>query len=295
MNDISENIDVSEKTVVSQPKSNIVMLPKEFGCRLLGNALILVLIFLWAFVVVLFSTDLVAKKTAQLLENFYSRTTEAGFVLDDIVIMGREKTSKSDILQAVDLNRGENFLKIDIDQIKERIEALPWVKKVVIRRSFFPNILQITIEERQVRSIWQINEQFYPIDYDGKVINAYFKPKEPILLIVGEGAPENINALLDEIGDNSALLKRVKVANFISGRRWNLVLDDIKDGITIKLPENNVKKAWKKLQRLNQINGILKRKLTIIDLRLKDKVTVKLKKVHKEDAVKLRTAKETKV
>lgn len=294
MSDTEEKME-TPKPAAATVKNNIVTLPKEFGCRLIGNTLVLLMIFLLAFVTVLLSTDLVAEKTAELREVFYNRAAEAGFVLDDIVITGREKTRQSDILQAIDLKRGDNFLKIDINRIKQNIETLPWVRKVVVKRLFFPNILQVSIEERQVRSIWQINEKFYPIDFDGKVINAYFKPDRPILLIVGEGAPENINSLLDEISDDSGLLQRVKVANFISGRRWNLVLDNIKDGITIKLPEENVKKAWKKLLRLDRINGILKRKLTIIDLRLKDKVTVKLKKTHADERVKLRDAKETKI
>ena len=61
-------------------------------------------------------------------------------------------------------------------------------------------------------------------------------------------------------------------------RCCNLILDDIKEGITIKLPEENIEAAWKKLLKLNETKGILKRKLTIIDLRLADKVVVKLRK-----------------
>ena len=73
-------------------------------------------------------------------------------------------------------------------------------------------------------------------------------------------------------------LDRIKVANFISKRRWNIILDDIRKGVTVKLPEDNLEKAWKKLIKLDETKGILKRKLTIIDLRLDGKVTVKLRK-----------------
>ena len=47
---------------------------------------------------------------------------------------------------------------------------------------------------------------------------------------------------------------------------------------TVKLPEENYAEAWKKLIKLEKTKGILKRKLTIIDLRLDGKVVVKLKK-----------------
>lgn len=85
------------------------------------------------------------------------------------------------------------------------------------------------------------------------------------------------------------------MANFISGRRWNLILDDIRNGITIKLPEENIEAAWKKLVKLDETKGIFKRKLTIIDLRLPDKVVVKLRHGSGENALKLQKAAEHKL
>lgn len=290
-----EEAEVEEKTPAPVLKSNVVTVPKEFGYRLFGSVMVLLFIFIIGFVTLLLNTDMAAQKFADMMRGFYNFTAESGFVLDDIVVTGREKTSREEILNVVKLKRGDNFLTINIQEIKEHLEKLPWVRKVMVKRLFFPNILQIALEERKVRSIWQYNDKFYPIDYDGEVINAYFKPTEPILLVVGDGAPENVNALLEDISSNQTVLRRVKVANYISKRRWNLVLDDIKDGITIKLPEEGVKKAWKKLLKLDVTKGILKRKLTIIDLRLKDKVTVKLKKTQAESGVKLRDAKEVRM
>jgi len=85
------------------------------------------------------------------------------------------------------------------------------------------------------------------------------------------------------------------VANFISKRRWNIVLDDKEKGITIKLPEENIKKAWKKLLSLNKSVGLLKRKLTIIDLRLKGKVIIRLNKSELESPQQLKALKEHKI
>ena len=152
----------------------------------------------------------------------------------------------------------------------------------------FPNILHISLVERKVASIWQISEKFHPIDTEGNVINAPFRPSRPILLIVGEEAPEHINELLEIIKKDNDIWPRVKVANFISKRRWNLILDDIENGVTVKLPEENVGHAWKKLVKLDRTQGILKRKLTFIDLRLKNKVIVKLGKMTDDERKKLK-------
>lgn len=289
----SQNTNITK--VDSVKKTNVIYEPKDFALRLVGNLAILMIIFASAFVTLLLNTDMVEEKIESWSQGIYDYAAKVGLTLDDVLILGRDKTSKKDLLGALHLQRGDNFLKIDIHELKKRLEALPWVKEVLIKRKFFPNVLEINIIERQVRSIWQINEKFHPIDEDGNVIDAPFKPQMPILLIVGEGAPQNINRLLKAIDANKNVLERVKVANYISNRRWNLVLDDIENGITIKLPEENVEKAWKKLLKLDATNGILKRKLTIIDLRLPGKITVKLKKTDGKAPTLLNKAKERRV
>ena len=69
-------------------------------------------------------------------------------------------------------------------------------------------------------------------------------------------------------------------------------MDDVRDGITIKLPETEVEDAWKKLIKLNTTKGILKRKLTIIDLRFKGRTGIKLRKNMEFTDIVLRNGRE---
>lgn len=282
---------MSENTpnkTAAPPAENRVFLPKVWHCRMLGNLLILGVIFFAASVTVTIKENLVSKKFTDLSQAFYAYTTKIGFTVNDILIEGRRKTSRQEIYDIIGINRGDNILSLDVSEIKQKLETLPWIRFASVRRSFFPNILHITLTERQVRSIWQIENKFHPIDSEGNVINAKYIPSRPILLIVGEGAPENITRLLKSISEDKEIFARIKVANFISKRRWNLILDDIENGITIKLPEENIEEAWKKFLKLNTTKGILKRKLTIIDLRLPDKVVVKLGKISSDEKKQLR-------
>ena len=66
-------------------------------------------------------------------------------------------------------------------------------------------------------------------------------------------------------------------------------------GITIKLPEEDIKTSWQKLIKLNKSVGLLKRKLTIIDLRLKGKIIVRLSKSELESSQQLKSLKEHKI
>ena len=217
------------------------------------------------------------------------------FTVDDILVSGRNRTSRKDILELLQLGRHTNILSLDLEEIKQKVETLPWIRRAIISRSYFPNIIRIDVQERQVQTLWQLDSKFYPIDSEGNIIRADFRPNRPILLIVGEGAPQNITNLMKSITDDKNIFERIKVANFISGRRWNLVLDDIENGITIKLPEQNIDQAWKKLLKLNTTQGLLKRKLTIIDLRFPNKVIVKLGKMTPDERKKLKDVKESRI
>lgn len=272
-----------------------ISLPREWPFRLAGNLFLLGVIFMLASVIITIKTNLIGRKLTDLSTEFYNYSAGLGFKIDDIVITGRNKTAKQDILNALQLSRETNILNLDLRDLQQKVEQLPWVRHAVVKRRFFPNIIQIDIRERQVQSIWQLDHKFRPIDGEGNVIEADYTPDHPILLIVGEGTPENITALMKSITDDQNIFQRIKVANYISGRRWNIVLDDVENGITVKLPEKHIDEAWKKLLKLNTTQGLLKRKLTIIDLRFPNKVIVKLGKMTPEERKKLKDVKERRI
>lgn len=244
--------------------------------RLLGNLLLLAVIWMLTLSVITFKHNLVGKQIDSLLSNIYQKTAVVGWGLNDITLEGRVKTSKEDILQAIGLKRGDNILEIDLQDIAYKLKSLPWIKEAVVSRRYFPNTIHISMKEKEVKSIWQYKNEFYPIDEDGKIIETEYVPQKNIMQIIGKGAPEHFNALLKVISKDKELYERVKAANFISERRWNLIFDDVENGITIKMPEEDFEQAWKKLVKLDKTRGILKRKLTFIDLRLKNKVIVRL-------------------
>ncbi|MBP5216044.1 MAG: FtsQ-type POTRA domain-containing protein [Alphaproteobacteria bacterium] len=254
--------------------------------RLIGNLLLLGSIWLLTMGIITLRHDLVGKQIDSLLAEIYNKTANAGWGLDDITIEGRFKTSKEDILEVMRLQRGDNILEIDLDEICRRLEDLPWIKKVSVTRRYFPNVIHISITEKEVKSIWQYQNEFYPIDEEGEIIKTEYVPQANILQIIGEDAPKHFNALLKIVETEPELFARLKAAHLISKRRWNLIFDDVEKGVTVKMPEENLAGMWKKLAKLDKTQGILKRKLTFIDLRLKNKVVVGLSKSDTEKKVK---------
>ncbi len=293
---MAENPDIKAEVqtpkAATNPADNKVYLPRQWPQRLLGSLFVLALMAAAASVTVTIKESLVSKQFESWQQDFYDFTDKLGFTVDEIVVQGRRRTSKQELMQAIAVSREDNIFEVDVYALQQRLEQLPWVRKAAVKKTFLPNVINITLQEKKVQSLWQISEKFHPIDEDGKVIEADYVPDKPLLLIVGAGAPENINSLLKIIQQDKGIYQRVKVANFISKRRWNLVLDDIRDGITIKLPEEDVEKAWKKLIKLNTTKGILKRKLTILDLRFKGKIGIKLRKTPGNPDVKLNGGRE---
>ncbi len=270
---------MSEKTNNEKDKNRTIRPVNDCLQRSKAVFFVLFITFFSAFIVVVLKNDLVNKKINETKDIVLDYIGKESFLLDDIVVTGRNRTSANDILKTVNIGHGDNLLKANVVEIKQNLENLPWIRDVEVSRSFFPNVLKIEIKEKEVLALWQLNEKFYPLDMDGYVIEADYIPNDDVLLVVGPKAAEKFIDFLKVIRNIDAkFAKRVKVANYISKRRWNIILDDIKNGVTIKLPEDNYEEAWKKLIKLEKTKGILKRKLTIIDLRSEGKVVVKLRK-----------------
>jgi cell division protein FtsQ len=88
------------------------------------------------------------------------------------------------------------------------------------------------------------------------------------------------------------LAGRVVAAVRIGGRRWNLRLDN---GIDVELPEDGTATAWAKLAQLERTSRLLARDVQVIDLRLPDRLVLRVTpEPPKEPAKKGRqTAKST--
>jgi cell division protein FtsQ len=74
----------------------------------------------------------------------------------------------------------------------------------------------------------------------------------------------------------------------VSERRWNLKL---KNGIDVRLPESGIERALDTLVELDREKKLLSRDIVAIDLRLPDRVTVRLSEAaaqSREDALRER-------
>lgn len=201
----------------------------------------------------------------------------AGLRLHQISVKGRVHTQGEDVLGAIGVARGEPLLAFDPAAARERLESLPWVKEATIERRL-PDTIFIRLVERTPIAVWQMpDETFSLVDADGVVMQVDIASFPSLPVIAGPGAPEAASDLFTMLAAEPALNARVKAAVRVGKRRWNVWLDAIGEGgIDVRLPEADPAQAMARLVALDRDEGLLRRDLAMIDLRLPDRLIVRV-------------------
>lgn len=197
----------------------------------------------------------------------------AGFAVNRVTIEGQDRTSNAAIVTALGLDSDTSTLAFDTTAAQERLEKLPMVRSAQVMR-LLPSQLHVVLEERVPYAVWQYNSALHLVDQDGTVIETLNSRKNAgFPLIVGKGAAKHARDLLDELAHWPRIKSKVQAAIRVADRRWNLKLQN---GIEIRLPEVNTARALKKVDQLDAKHKILSGDAVAVDLRLPDRVTIRL-------------------
>jgi len=215
---------------------------------------------------------------------------QAGFKVDDILVEGRVKTPRDQLLSALGVNRGDAIFAIDLAAARHRIETIPWVRTAAVERRL-PGQIHLVITERAPIALWQSKGRYFLVDRDGQIVGDQIEDYPDLPLTVGEGAPDHANQLVALLQAEPSLKGRVKSAMWIGDRRWNLVLDRTPDGIEVRLPEDRPEDAWHELARLEADQKLLERQVSVVDLRLPDRLVLRAANgPHEQAAGKRKTS-----
>jgi len=198
-----------------------------------------------------------------------------GLVVKEVIVEGRAKTNKTELLAALQISEGDSILPLNINKIRERINKLPWIKSVRVERHF-PNKISLSLVERVPLARWQKNRQLSLIDMQGDIISRVDLAKFIHLpIIIGENAPKLARQILKILSKEPHLFRRVRSVTLVSDRRWDVRLDN---QIDVHLPEKNPQKAWAHLATVEHGHSILGSEVQGIDMRLENQLIIKLEK-----------------
>lgn len=200
-------------------------------------------------------------------------SAHAGFAVRAVDVEGRDRASAAAILTALHVTRGTPILAIDPVAARARLQQVPWVKTASVYRRL-PDTLFIRLTEQRPLAFWQRNDRLVLIDRHGHPIETRdLTPFARLPVLVGNDAPAHAPALMALLASEPQLARRVTAAIRVGARRWNV---EFADGVAVALPEDNAEAAWHHLARIEKQHRILERQVLLVDLRLPDRVYLKL-------------------
>jgi cell division protein FtsQ len=218
-------------------------------------------------------SGLVARAAALADAHAVTIARNTGLTVGALIVEGRVRVSPDAVLAAAGVRRGMPILDVDLNAAKTRLEAMAFVRSAEVERRL-PDTIYIRLVERQPLAFWQRQGQLVLIDPDGKVLATdHLDEYGGLIVLVGEDAPQRGAALLEMLAGEPQLMHHVAAAVRVGGRRWNLRLDN---GIDVALPEQDAATAWHRLATLERGEGLLERAITEVDLRLPDRLVVRL-------------------
>jgi cell division protein FtsQ len=219
--------------------------------------------------------------TSALSDTRNAIANSAGFRITAVAINGRKQLTQDEVLAIGGVNGRSSLLFLDAATVRDKLKANPWIGDATVQK-FYPGQLQIDIVERTAFALWQQDGRLAVIADDGAVLEPYVSRRFLALpLVVGKGADTRARDFLALLARYPQVRSATKAAIFVGERRWNLRL---KDGLDIRLPENDVGNALAALSKLDKEDRLFSRDIVAVDMRLPDRLTVQLS----EDAAKAR-------
>jgi cell division protein FtsQ len=191
------------------------------------------------------------------------RAAALGLNLQNVRLVGVSPQAADDVKKALPFHRGDPLAFTDLVAVQKAIENVGWVRSATVRRQF-PGSLIVTVVERPRLAVWQYHGQDSVIDDQGQVIPEARADRFPDLpLVVGEGANETANDILELMRPRQQLLQKTYALQRVDTRRWNILL---KNGAVIKLPALDQDQAFARLDALISQRRVLDQGFAEIDL-----------------------------
>jgi cell division protein FtsQ len=173
------------------------------------------------------------------------------------------------------MEKGDPVFAFDPQEARKMIEKISWVKKARVERRL-PDTIYVGLEERNPMALWQKDGRPVLVDDEGEILSEG-NPVDfrGLIMVYGRDAPQNAGELLELLAAEPELKQQVRSAARISGRRWNLRLEN---GIKILLPEKDMGLALRRMMQAHEEGSLLDKDIVNIDLRKADRLIVRPRK-----------------
>ncbi len=202
--------------------------------------------------------------------------TDSLFQIENISFECDSLRNQPEVREILNSDYNLNLFGFNLSRLKKKLEKIPQVKEVIIRRRF-PNIVEIKIEERKPVFILNREDSFCGVDKAGYVfpqLKGKFRWDLPVIT----GRDKEIYLALKIISyleTNRAIPWELSEIHF--GKFDEIYLYTFDPRLELRLTKGNLERGFK---NLSLVLADLGRPLTLvdsIDLRFQEKVFVHLK------------------
>lgn len=205
-------------------------------------------------------------------QTFIARATDAQ--VETVQVEGATYTAREDLLNALQITKGEPLVGFNTSAARTRLEQLPWVRLAAVEKQLPQAIHVVVYEHIPLARVMQDDGQIWVVNKDGKpVVPEAGSRFAHLPLLEGDGAASAAARLFGVLGQWPNLAGQLQSANFVGHRRWDL---HFTSGVTVQLPEENPHIALATLAELERARHVLTLPSGEVDLRLPDRVNLRL-------------------
>ncbi len=168
------------------------------------------------------------------------------FNIKSVQVEGNTQVDSTVIINQSGVVEGQNLFKINVPQIKNAVNSLPYIKNVTIKRILFPPSLKINVEESSADAYIMYNGNCVLIDRNCNVLEETSSPKG--------GVPE---------------ITGLNLQNYSVGNKLNIDESDKSDIILLCID------IMEQQGILSQVNSIALDNVTDISFKYQNRLTIK--------------------
>lgn len=216
---------------------------------------------------------MIAERLAEVQRSLQERPA---FMVQDVALSGATALSGEAVLALLPRDLPKSSFDLDLDQLRVAIEALDAVADADLRLTA-GGVLEVGIVERVPAVVERTETGLVVRDATGhRIADAADRADYPALpLVAGAGADTEaaVTGARQLWAAAAPIAERLRGLVRLGERRWDLVLSG---GQRVLLPEVDPVPALERMIALDQARGVLAREVTVIDLRLPQRPTLRL-------------------
>jgi cell division protein FtsQ len=204
--------------------------------------------------------------------------TDTRFEVQKLSVSGLKRVEENQVLAKAGFDLGTNVFRVRLDEIREHVEELPWVRHAVVER-VLPDKIIIKIVEREPIGLARINGEVFQFDIEGTVLDPD--------TVSGASFP-----ILDglRMGDHKRNLEKVQVYRRVLDDLGQTALSEVhindaqevtvvsaSDPVLVNIGTTDFRTRWMKYLQLEGQIQMQYPQAERVDLRFRNQVIVRMR------------------